>query len=156
MAEDIVLTIGGKRKVEEELSHLKNVEMPALSDRIREARSLGDLSENFDYQDAKRQQGMVAGKIANLQAILDRAKIVEEAESGSDTVGMGSTVRLLDLDYGDEMEYKIVGVTEADPLNGTLSASSPVGSRLMGKKAGDKVSVDTPDGATNFEIIAVG
>ena len=155
MAEDVVLTASGKRKVEEELNHLKNVDMPALSERIREARSLGDLSENFDYQDAKRQQGMVAGKMANLQAILDRAQIVDEAESGSDTVGMGSTVKLRDTDYDDEMVYKIVGVTEADPLTGTLSASSPVGSRLMGKKAGDRITVDAPGGVTNLEIISV-
>lgn len=156
MAEDVVLTAGGKRKVQEELHHLKNVEMPALSERIREARSLGDLSENFDYQDAKRQQGMVAGKMANLQAIIDSAQIVDEAESGSDTVGMGSLVKLRDTDYDDEMEYKIVGVTEADPLTGTLSASSPVGSRLMGKKAGEKITVAAPGGVTNFEIISVG
>ena len=155
MAEDIVLTTSGRKKVEEELDHLKNVEMPALSERIREARSLGDLSENFDYQDAKRQQGMVAGKIANLQAILDSARIVEEVALGSGIAGMGSTVRLLDVDYGDEMEYKLVSVTDADPLKGTLSASSPVGSKLIGKKAGDTFEVDAPGGKTRFEILFV-
>src|SRR6478672_8241804 len=98
MAEDIVLTPSGKKKLEEELEHLKSVEMPALAERIRQARSLGDLSENFDYQDAKRQQGFVAGKIADLQAILDRARLMEETGPGAEVVGMGSKVSLRDVD----------------------------------------------------------
>src|SRR5919199_335284 len=102
MAEDIVLTPSGKKKIEEELAHLRSVEMPALAERIRQARALGDLSENFDYQDAKRQQGFVAGRMAHLQALLDRARVVEEAGPGSEVVGMGSTVTVRDLDYGDE------------------------------------------------------
>lgn len=155
MAEDIVLTPSGKKKIEEELERLRSVEMPALSERIRQARALGDLSENFDYQDAKRQQGFVAGRIKDLEMILDRARIVEEAAAGSDVIGMGSTVTVRDLDFDDEFSYTLVGVFEADPANDKISASSPVGKALMGRKVGDTVHVDTPAGKSNYEIIAV-
>jgi transcription elongation factor GreA len=155
MADDIVLTPAGKKKVEDELEQLRTVEMPALAERIRQARSLGDLSENFDYQDAKRQQGFVAGKIADLQAILDRANLVEETGPGSEVVGMGSTVSLRDLDYGDEFSYTLVGAYEADPQNGKISVSSPVGKALMGNKVGTNIEVTTPGGKSTFEILAI-
>lgn len=155
MAEDIVLTPGGKKRIEEELARLKTVEMPQLSERIRRAREMGDLSENFDYQDAKRQQGFIAGKIADLQAILDRARIVEEAGPGADVIGMGSTVTLRDLDFGDEFSYTLVGAFEADPASDRISSSSPVGSALMGRKVGDTLQVDTPGGKASYEIIAI-
>ena len=155
MAEDIVLTPGGKKKIEEELVRLRNEEMPALSERIRQARALGDLSENFDYQDAKRQQGFVAGKIADLQAVLDRARIEEEVGPGSEVVGMGSTVTVRDLDFGDEFSYTLVGVYEADPANDKISTISPVGKALMNRKVGDRVEIDTPAGKTAYEIVGV-
>jgi transcription elongation factor GreA len=154
MAEDIILTPAGKQKLDEELRHLREEEMPALAERIRQARALGDLSENFDYQDAKRQQGFVAGRIADLQAMLDRAKIVEAA-NGNETVGMGSVVRLRDLEFGDEFAYTIVGANEADPLNDKISPQSPVGKAIMGKGKGDKVVVDTPGGKATYEIAAI-
>jgi transcription elongation factor GreA len=155
MPEDIVLTPSGKKKIEEELAHLRSTEMPALAERIRQARELGDLSENFDYQDAKRQQGFVAGKMADLQAILDRARIVEEAAPGAESVGIGSTVTVRDLDYGDEFAYTLVGVYEADPSNGRISSNSPVGKALMARKVGDTVQVDTPGGKTTYEVITI-
>ncbi len=154
MADDIVLTPDGKKKVEADLDHLRNVEMPLLSARIREARALGDLSENFDYQDAKRQQGFVNGKIVYLQAILDRARIVVPAV-GTSVAGMGSVVSLRDVDYDDEITYTLVGDYEADPANDKISVSSPVGRALMGHGVGDKVEVETPGGKSCFEVIAV-
>jgi transcription elongation factor GreA len=155
MADDLVMTPSGKKKVEEELAHLKSVEMPALAERIRQARELGDLSENFDYQDAKRQQGFVAGKIADLQNLLERARLVEEAGPGADTVGMGSTVTVRDLDFGDEFSYTLVGAYEADPSNDRISSSSPVGKALMGRKVGETVQVDIPAGKATYEVIAI-
>ena len=154
MADDIILTPAGKRKLDEELLHLKSVEMPALSERIREARALGDLSENFDYQDAKRQQGFIAGRISDLNAMLDRAQIVE-AIVGGDTVGMGSTVNLRDLDFDDELTYTIVDPISADPTNDKISISSPVGQALLGKKVGDTVEVNTPGGKSRLEILSL-
>jgi len=155
MADDIVLTLSGKKKIEDELEKLRSVEMPALAERIRQARDLGDLSENFDYQDAKRQQAFLNGRIADLQAMLDRAHIVEEAGPGSEVIGMGSTVTVKDLDFGDEFAYTIVGANEADPLNDKISPLSPVGKALMGKKAGEQIQVETPGGKATYEIIAI-
>ena len=154
MAEDIVLTVSGKKKIEDELEQLRSFEMPALAIRIREARDLGDLSENFDYQDAKRQQGFIAGRISDLNAMLDRAQIVE-AIVGGDTVGMGSTVNLRDLDFDDELTYTIVDPISADPTNDKISISSPVGQALLGKKVGDTVEVNTPGGKSRLEILSL-
>jgi transcription elongation factor GreA len=155
MAEEIILTPAGKKKIEEELQQLRSVEMPALSERIRQARALGDLSENFDYQDSKRQQGFVAGRIADLTAILERARIVEES-IGGDTVGMGSTVSLRDLDYEDELAYTLVDPVSADPSNDKISVSSPVGKALMGASVGQTIEVDTPGGKARYEVLAIG
>ena len=155
MADDLVLTPSGKKKVEDELYQLKSVEMPLLSERIRQARALGDLSENFDYQDAKRQQGFVAGKISDLQAILDRSKLVDGAPPGSETVGMGSTVTVRDEAYDEEYSYTLVGAYEADPANDKISAASPVGKALMGAKVGDVVTVTAPGGTSSLTIMAI-
>lgn len=155
MAEEIVLTPSGKKKVEDELEQLRSVEMPALASRIREARDLGDLSENFDYQDAKRQQGFIAGRIADLQALLERAVIVEESGPGSETVGMGSTVTVQDTEFDDEFSYTLVGSYEADPANDKISTASPVGAALMGKRVGDTVNVTTPGGTMVLKVLAI-
>lgn len=155
MADDIVLSPAGKLKIEDELSRLKNVEMPALAERIRQARALGDLSENFDYQDAKRQQGFVAGKIADLQAMLERARIEPLVGPGAQEIGMGSTVSLRDLDYDDEFDVRLVGVYEEDPDKGLISASSPLGKALRGRRPGDEVEVVAAGGTTRYEILAI-
>lgn len=154
MAEEIILTPSGKQKIEEELQQLRSVEMPALSERIRQARALGDLSENFDYQDSKRQQGFIAGRIADLTAILERARIVEETVGG-DSVGLGSTVALRDLDYDDEITYTLVDPVSADPANDRISISSPVGKALMGAKVGDNIEVDIPSGKARYEVLGI-
>jgi transcription elongation factor GreA len=155
MADDIILTPSGKRKIEEELEHLRSTEMPALSERIRQARALGDLSENFDYQDSKRQQGFIAGRIADLTAMLERARIVEES-IGGDSVGLGCTVSLRDLDYDDEITYILVDPISADPSNDKISLSSPVGKALMGAKVGQIIEVATPGGNARYEVLAIG
>jgi transcription elongation factor GreA len=155
MADDIILTPSGKRKIEEELEHLRSTEMPALSERIRQARALGDLSENFDYQDSKRQQGFIAGRIADLSAMLERAKIVEES-IGGDSVGLGCTVALRDLDYDDEITYTLVDPISADPSNDKISLSSPVGKALMGAKVGQTIEVTTPGGNARYEVLSIG
>jgi transcription elongation factor GreA len=155
MADEIILTPQGKQKAEEELEHLRGVEMPALSDRIREARELGDLSENFDYQDSKRQQGFVAGRIADLQAMLDRAIVVEDIAPGLGIAGMGSIVTVHDLGEDDEYAYTLVGSYEADPLKDKISISSPIGQALVGQKVGTIVEVETPVGKNRLEIIAI-
>lgn len=155
MAEEIVLTPSGKKKIEDELEQLRSVEMPALAVRIREARDLGDLSENFDYQDAKRQQGFIGGRIADLQAMLERATIIPERVAGSGIIGMGSKIDVRDTEFGDEFTYTLVGSYEADPINDLISVASPVGAALMGKQVGESVTVATPGGTMTLEILAV-
>jgi len=155
MADDIVLTRSGLKKIEDEIEQLRSIEMPALAERIRQARDLGDLSENFDYQDAKRQQGFVVGKIKDLEMLLDRALVVEESEPGSELVGLGSTVSLRDDEYGDEFSYTIVGAYEADPANDKISSSSPIGQALVGKRVGEKINVTTPAGKAVYEVLAI-
>ena len=154
MADDIVLTPSGKKRIEEELERLRSVEMPLLSERIRQARALGDLSENFDYIDAKRQQGFLNGKIKDLEATLDRAEIVEETVGG-DTVSLGSSVTVRDTEFDDEDVYTLVGATDSDPSNGKISVGSPVGKALMGCKVGDSVTVQTPGGTSTLEIVSI-
>lgn len=156
MAEEIVLTPAGKKKIEDELEQLRSFEMPALAERIREARALGDLSENFDYQDAKRQQGFIAGRIADLQTMLERARIVEESGPGSEVVGMGSRVTVRDEEFEDELTYVLVGSYEADPVNDKISSASPVVAALLGKKVGEQVSVTTPGGTMTLTILSIG
>ena len=155
MAEDIVLTPSGKKKIEDELAVLRSVEMPALAERIRDARALGDLSENFDYQDAKRQQGFIAGKISDLQSLLDRAKIVGESGSEDGAIGMGSKVTVRDVEFEDEVTYTLVGTYESDPANDMISVASPIGKTLIGHRLGEQVQVATPGGTSTLEIIKI-
>ncbi|GAB4463051.1 MAG: transcription elongation factor GreA [Armatimonadaceae bacterium] len=155
MADEIVLTPAGRDKLKAELEHLRTVEMPMLSERIRQARALGDLSENFDYQDAKRQQGFVAGRMKDIELMLENGRIVEETGPGADAAGMGSTVTLRDLDYDDEFSLTLVGMSDADPANDRISVSSPIGKAVMERKVGDQVTVETPEGTSRFEIISI-
>ncbi|MBC8143552.1 MAG: transcription elongation factor GreA [Armatimonadetes bacterium] len=154
MSNEYKITATERKKLEDELTHLRSVEMPALAERIREARDLGDLSENFDYQDSKRQQGFIGGRMKDIEAMLDRATIVEEAVAGSGIVGIGSEVLVRD-DFGDEDTFVLMGSSGNEVSSGKISATSPVGVALMGKIVGDKVSVSTPGGKTTFEILAV-
>lgn len=154
MADDIILTPTKKRELEEELFRLRSEDMVALSERIRQARALGDLSENFDYQDAKRQQGFIAGRMSDIQAMLERAVIIEEAGAGAAEVGIGSTVTLKDLDFDDEFQVTVVS-TGASSQTGSASVSSPLGKAIFGRKVGDCVEADTPGGKSRLEIRAI-
>lgn len=155
MSIDIQITAEEKRKIEAELAHLRSVEMPALAERIRQARDLGDLSENFDYQDSKRQQGFVSGRIKDLEATLERATVVEGAKPGSGVVGLGSQVKVLDVDFDEELDFILVGNSGAESSADKISASSVVGKALLGSKVGDQVTVATPGGKTTFQILAI-
>jgi transcription elongation factor GreA len=149
-----VLTKEGYDAIQRELQELIKVQRPAITARIGEARLLGDLSENFDYHDAKRQQGMVEGRIAELKRIIEDATIIE-SPLDKDTVGIGCKVVVKDLEEGFEDEYTIVGPPEANPSEGKISYESIVGSALMGHKIGDKVPVTTPAGVFEYEVISI-
>jgi len=155
MANEYQITADEKRKLEEELTQLRGTELPALAERIRQARDLGDLSENFDYQDAKRQQGFVGGRIKDIEAMLERSTVIEGAVKGSGVVGLGSVVTVRDLDYDEELSFTLVGSSGAEASNEKISANSPVGKALMGAKVGEQVKVNTPGGQTTFEIVEI-
>jgi transcription elongation factor GreA len=154
MEHEIVLSPEKHAELKAELERLVGVERAAIAERIRQARALGDLSENFDYQDAKRQQGFLEGRIANVKGILDRARVAVY-ETGGDVVVLGSVVQLFDKEFDEEIEYTLVGPMETDPAQCRISHTSPVGQALLGKKVGDKVQVPVPAGTLSYEIIGI-
>jgi transcription elongation factor GreA len=150
----IVLTPAKYVELKGELENLISVERPKIAERIRQARALGDLSENFDYQDAKRQQGFLEGRIVDLKSTLEKAHIQEHV-TGGDIVGVGSKVTVWDVEYSEEVDYKIVGALEANPAEDRISNTSPIGQALLGKRIGETVKVQTPGGILIYEIRAI-
>ena len=151
--DEIVLSPAKYKELEEELEQLSTIGRREIRERLEIARSLGDLSENFDYHDAKRQQGFLDSKINNIKQMLERAMISDYA-AGGDIVTFGSKVTVKDED-DDETEYTIVGVMEADAMQNRISNTSPMAKSLMKRKAGDKVEVQAPGGLIALEIISV-
>jgi|SRR5215203_4455518 len=149
----VYLTAEGKAQLEEELSNLKTVRRPEVADRIQSAKLDGDVSESGEYEDAKNEQAMVEGRIRTLDHMLMNAQIIEENKS--DIISLGSRIKIRDGE-GDEYEWTVVGSAEANPRQSRISNESPVGKALMGKKKGDKVSVETPGGVETFTILKVG
>ncbi|MEO8287591.1 MAG: transcription elongation factor GreA [Chloroflexota bacterium] len=152
MDKPVYLTAEGKAALEEELSHLKMVRRPEVADRIQQAKLDGDVSESGEYEDAKNEQAWVEGRIRTLQHMLQNSRIFEETKS--DTITLGSTVHIRDGE-GTEYHWRMVGSAEANPRQSRISNESPVGKALMGKKKGEKVSVDTPGGKEEFSILKV-
>lgn len=150
--EEIILTTEGRAKLEAELTKLKNEDIKEIAEQIKSARELGDLSENADYHQAREKQAFVAGRIAEIEYKLSHARMADKNGSAG-IVGIGSQVVLTSAD-GDE-NYEIVGATEADPVSGKISVSSPIAKAIMGHKVGDNVSVETPAGEMKFEIKSI-
>lgn len=156
MAEkDVFLTFEGLKKLEEELEKLKTVRRKEVAERIKQALAFGDISENSEYDEAKNEQAQLEERIAKLESMLRNAKLIDDEEISTDVVTLGSKVVVKDLEYDEEMEYTIVGSAEADPFNGKISNESPVGSALLGKKKGDIIEVQVPDGSIKYEIISI-
>lgn len=149
------MTKEGKEKLEQELEYLKAVKRKEVVERIKIARSFGDLSENSEYDSAKEEQAFVEGKITTIENMIRNAKIIVEDGTSSDTVGLGKTVTFVELPDGDEETYSIVGSAEADPFEGKISNDSPIAKSLMGKKLGETVTVNTPGGDITVKIISV-
>lgn len=152
--ERIVLTREGYDEIQRELNEIMTVKRPAIIDRIREARQLGDLSENFDYQDAKHSQAMLEARLKELKTILSHAVIVDCIDNNG-CIGIGSKVIVKDLADDYEDEYTIVGPTESSPAEGKISLESCLGNALMGHKQGDEVAVRAPGGVINYQIVSV-
>ena len=155
VAKEILLTDEGLKKLEEELESLKTQKRKEVAEKIKEARSFGDLSENSEYDEAKNEQAMVEARIAELEAILKHVKIVDEDELNTDVVNVGSKVKVLDVSYNEEAVYQLVGSTETDPVNGKISDESPVGKALIGHRVGEEVEVEVPDDVLKFIILEI-
>ncbi|WP_102263677.1 transcription elongation factor GreA [Mesobacillus jeotgali] len=149
------MTQAGKEKLEQELEQLKTVKRKEVVERIKIARSFGDLSENSEYDSAKEEQAFVEGRITTLENMIRNAKIIQEDEVSTDAVSLGRTVAFIELPDGDEESYTIVGSAEADPFEGKISNDSPIAKSLMGKKVGDEVTVQTPGGEMNVRITTI-
>lgn len=149
MEKQTVFTREDYNKLSEELNRLKTVGRDDIAEKIKEARSHGDLSENAEYDEAMNEQAKMEAEIAKLEADLRNAKILDEKEITTESIHVGSKVRLFDYDLGEEVEYKILG--KSDIENGIISDLSPVGAAIMSKKVGDVVSVTTPTGKV-FEL----
>jgi len=154
--DEIILTTSRKKELEEELRVLRMVRRPEITEQIKRAREYGDLSENFEYQAAKQAQAILNGKIAELEAVLDRATVVVDGASvGGEAVDIGSIVLVREVETEDDWEVTIVDAMSADPMNDRISYSSPVGQALMRHKVGDIVEVTLPNGKAKYEIFSI-
>ena len=152
MPKQVILTDAGLKKYEDELEMLKTVKRKEISEKIKVALSFGDLSENSEYDEAKNDQAKVEARIVELEAMLKNAKVIDEEDLNNDIVHIGSKVRVLDIEYNEELDYQVVGSAEADPRSGKISDESPVGRALLGAKVGDVVEAEAPGGIVKFEI----
>ena len=150
---EVFLTAKGFTDIESELDELKRVKRPEIIKAIKEARALGDLSENADYHAAREEQAIIEGRIQELEYMVEHASII--SEESSDTVKIGSSVVIRYDDDDDLEEYKIVGSTEADPFENKISNESPIAKALLGKKKGSKVTVESPNGEYEIELVEI-
>lgn len=152
---ELVITEEGKREIEERLRFLKNEKRPEVLEKLKVARDFGDLSENSEYDAAKKQQSIVETEIAQIEETLRKAKIVSDKDVNKDVVGVGNTVKVYDMDFAEEVVYKIVGGIESDPDKNFVSNASPIGKGLMDKKVGDIVTISTPGGDIQMKILEI-
>lgn len=150
-----ILTYEGLQKLEQELEDLKVVKRKEISQKIKEAREQGDLSENAEYDAAKDEQRDIEARIEEIEKILKNVEVVVEEEADLDKVSIGCKVRILDCEFDDELEYKIVGSTEANSLKGKISNESPVGSALIGKRVGETITVTTDAGEFSYKVLDI-
>ena len=155
MEKDVILTRDGLEKLEQELEELKTIKRKEVAERLKQAISYGDLSENSEYEDAKNEQAFIEGRIITLEKMLKNVKVIEDDKIVEGVVSIGSLVRVKDIELNEEEEYKLVGTVEADPMNNRISNESPVGRAIIGHKAGDVVDVEVPAGIIKYEILSV-
>lgn len=156
MAKEIKLSAERYQELKEELNYLKTVREKEVADQIKEARSFGDLSENSEYDEAKNEQGKLYSRIAEVENILQNCTLIEDEEGhDTQTVRIGRKIKVLDVEFKEELSYMVVGSQEADPMNGRISEDSPFGKALLGKTVGEDVVVDAPAGAMHYKILDV-
>ncbi|MBC2837943.1 transcription elongation factor GreA [Robiginitalea sp. SC105] len=145
----------GMKKLKDELNHLRDVERPRASQAIAEARDKGDLSENAEYDAAKEAQGLLEMKIAKLEEVVANARLIDESQLDTSKVLVLSTVKLRNLQNGQELSYMLVAESEADLKAGKISVTSPIGKGLLGKKVGDTAEIQVPNGTLKFEVLDI-
>lgn len=151
----VKLTEDGLKQLEEELEYLKTKKRKEVSEKIKVALGFGDLSENSEYDEAKNEQAQVEARIVSVENMLKNAIVIEESERDTSKVELGATVTIHDIEFDEDITYKIVGSTEADPDEGRLSDESPLGKSLMGKAEGEMIDVDAPAGVIQYKILKI-
>lgn len=152
---ELVITAQGKKELEERLRYLKVERRPIVSENIKTAREYGDLSENSEYDAAKKEQTQLEQEIFNIEETLRNARIVENKHLSKDVIGVGNTVKLYDIEFEEELEYRLVGSIESNPDKGFISNESPMGKALIGKKKGDIVDIETPGGSIQMKVLSI-
>lgn len=152
---EVILSLEGLKKFEQELEHLKTVKRREVAERIKTAREFGDISENSEYEEAKNEQAFVEGRILTLEKLLRNAKLMDEVEGDPNVSRIGSTVKVEDLEVKETLEYTIVGTSEANPSDNRISNESPVGKSLLGKKVGATIEIQVPAGMIRYRILAI-
>lgn len=155
MAKQVMVTAEGLKQLEEELDYLKGEKRKEVAEKIKVARSYGDLSENSEYDDAKNEQAILEARIVTIEATLKNAVVIDEDSISDEHIHIGSKVKLENISMNREVEYKIVGSSESDPAEGKISDESPVGMALLGHSTGDVVEVETPSGVFGFKILEI-
>ena len=157
MAENMkqMYTKQGYQDLVDELKYLKLTRREEIKEQIAVARGFGDLSENAEYDEARNEQAKVEARIQELEALIENAEIIDESNMDVRAISLGSVVKLYDEDFEEEITYSIVGSNKADPLEQKISEQSPIGRALMGKKAGDRVTVTAPAGELHFKVLEV-
>lgn len=150
-----VLSVEGYKKYEEELLYLKGVRRAEIAEKIKDAREQGDLSENAEYDAAKDEQREIEMRIDEIETIIANSEVIDKSDFKKGTIGIGSHVKILDVKVDEEIEYDIVGATEANSLGGKISNESPLGAALLGKKKGDEIEVKLARGSLKVKILKV-
>ena len=150
MDEAVILTREGLENLKEELVNLKTVRRKEVAERLKQAIDFGDLSENSEYDDAKNEQAFIEGRIQTLEATIHKAKVIEDENISSGVINIGSYVTVRDVEFDDVEEYRIVGTSEADPMQNKISNESPLGAALLGKRQGQTIKVEAPVGTLEY------
>ena len=155
MAKETLLTSEGLAKLENELEDLKTIRRKEVADKIKVAISFGDLSENSEYDEAKNEQAMIEARILQIEAMLKNVKILDSGSLDTETVNLGSRVRVLDTEFDEEETFQIVGSTEANPDQGRISDESPIGKNLLVHRVDDIVAIPGPNGSVTYKILEI-
>ena len=156
MAEkETILTAEGLKKLEVRLEELRSVKRLEVAERIKQAISYGDISENSEYEDAKNEQAFVEGEIISLEKMIRTAKVIDDSNIDTEVVNFGSTVEIYDEEFAEVLTYTLVGSAEADPVKNKISNESPVGAAIVGKRVGDIVEVHVPAGILKYKILTI-